>query len=186
MNTVERTRLWRKKSVSSPLGLLQPKTKTHYCRHLGVGSIHLKEQIKHQYNTWLGFITRHNWKPHWKLTLCYGYLCSWTCIYMFRQLFSHVEFCGWGIYFFYLKHTHTHTLCFYCIITLPIIPSRSFPSCTAHTLHYCWHKNHLSKYLYLSPTTRLIFPKHWSLFQLGQVDNSSTFPGDTWMLWVEE
>ena len=134
MNTVERTQLWRKKSVSSPLGLLQTKTKTHYCRHLGVGSIHLKEQIKHQYNTWLGFITRHNWKPHWKLALRYGYLCSWTCIYMCRQLFSHVGFCEWGIYFFYLKHTHTHTP-FVSIALLHSLLSHHVASPLAGTQH---------------------------------------------------
>lgn len=86
-------------------------------------------------------------------------------------------------YLFFLLKKKTHTLCFYCIITLLIIPSRGFSSCrnTAHTLRYCWHKNRLSKSLYPSTSTNLIFPKRWPLFQLGP-DTSLTSPGDSWTL----
>lgn len=89
-------------------------------------------------------------------------------------------------YLFFLLKKKTHTLCFYCIITLLIIPSRGFSSCrnTAHTLRYCWHKNYLSKSLYPGTITNLIFPKRWPLFQLGP-DTSLTFPGDSQTLGVQ-
>lgn len=64
---------------------------------------------------------RTQFKTTGNLTLHYGYLCSWTCIYMCRQLVF-----PWGIlcvrYLFFLLKKKNHTLCFYCIINTPYYP----------------------------------------------------------------
>lgn len=158
----------------------------HYCRLLGVGNFHLKKKkIEHQYDTWLWCIVVHRLKPQWNLTLRHGHLCSWTCIYMCRQMFSFPRGILCEAFIFSIKKKIHHTLCFSCIIILLSSPSRGFSSHrnTAHTLHYCWQKNYLSKYLYPNTITNLIFPKPWPLFQPG-LDNSPT-SSDFYMLWIE-
>lgn len=86
--------------------------------------------IQHYYDL-LPYTAQHNVSRH-----C-GYLCSWTCVYMWRQL---VFPCGIlsmrYLFIFSTENTHTYTthLCFYCIITHPLIPSRGLSSAgTQHT-----------------------------------------------------